>query len=309
MTDMIKEMAECCPVSGREGRLVRFIKNRLEKGEAEIDSMGNLAVTVRGRRKHDGGMTVFAVGCDFPGFFATSVSEDGKVYFSPAFPVEDLSELDGRTVVYSGKEYSIRSSAKDAEKTKLTDLFVDAGLADAGSFRPGSWFSFKTEIKSEEGRIKGICSSGLSLISAVIDAVNSLEPEFDTGFLFSVMNIQGGRGLASLGYDFDVGRAVVLRTAEIKKDHPAVLVKDCRLIPPAGLVRLVTDAASESGVQYDVTGISGRESDLSNAVLSNKGNCVISVALPAADVLTDGESVTESSLREIRDLILAIAAV
>ncbi|MBP5236021.1 MAG: hypothetical protein J6128_00545 [Clostridia bacterium] len=309
MTDMLKEMAECCPVSGREGRLLRYIKSRLEKGEAYIDGMGNLAVTVKGREKHEGGSTVFAVGCDIPGFFATSVSEDGKVYFSPTFPVEDLSELSGRTVVYSGKEYKILSAAKDAEKTRLTDLYVDAGVPGASEFRPGTWFSFRSDIKEEDGKITGICCSVLSLVKTVIDAVNSLEPEYDTGFLFSVMKIQGGRGLASLGYDFDVGRAVILRASEIKKDHPTVLVKDCRLIPPSGLVRLLTEAAGKAGVPYDVSGITGRESDLSNAVLSGRGNSVISVVLPASGVLTDSESVTESSLRELRDLILAVSAV
>ncbi|MDR0861492.1 MAG: M42 family peptidase [Oscillospiraceae bacterium] len=226
MLATLKELCALSGVTGDECEVREFIKQRVISLSEEIieDSMGNLIVFVRGRKRAKKRVMLCAH-MDEVGVIATGITDSGYVRFACAGGI-DKRVLPGKIVQFAEtagvigvKAPHLQGTSEREKATKIDELLIDIGahdrahaesliaLGDLGTFDARAFEFGGGLLKSKAIDDRLGCAVMLELIANT--------PPMDCWFAFTVQEEVGTRGaqIASFRVAPDVALIVEATTA------------------------------------------------------------------------------------------------
>ncbi len=223
MFELTRKLSLLCGVSGDEGDVRDFIKSVLPSDcQVNTDNLGNLLVYKKGR-KAPKNKVMLCAHMDEVGFIVTSVSEDGRLKFSPVGGISP-SVVFGRRVIFkngtvgviAAKPVHLLSDSEEDTQPKISSLTIDIGASDRKEAEKyialGDTCTFMSEYEELGGGfIKGKALDD-RLGCAVLLELLSKEQEYDMYCAFTVQEEVGTRGAACAAFNIKPDMAIVIET-------------------------------------------------------------------------------------------------
>lgn len=283
----LKELSELPGVSGDEGRVREFIREKLSAWgiEHDCDTLGNLYAFKNGSKGAEGGL-MLAAHMDEVGLMVSAIEKSGHLRFYKVGGIDEQI-LVSRPVrigsnaipgVIGAKAIHLQKKAEREKPLEVDKLYIDIGARDkddaAKAVKIGDYVSFAAEAATLGGSFKGKALDNRAGCAALLEI---LQRDFPGSFVavFTVQEEIGCRGAKVAAYRLNPRTALVVETTiaadlpEVReKDQVTVLGKgpaftlqdDSVITHPRVLERLVT-VAQERGIPYQFRGYTGNFTD------------------------------------------------
>ncbi len=285
----LKELSEISGVSGDEGRVRDFIRDKLTawKIEHACDSLGNLYAYKSGSKKTEKKRELMlAAHMDEVGLMVSSIEKSGHLRFYKVGGIDESFLVSKPVVVGSNavpgvigaKAIHLQKKAEREKPLEVDNLYIDIGAKDkddaARAVKIGDYVTFAAEAAQLGECFRGKALDNRAGCAALLEI---LQRDFAASFVavFTVQEEIGGRGARVAAYRLNPKTALVVETTiaadlpEIKeKDQvtalgkgPAFTLQDGSLIAhPRVLERLVA-VAQEQGIPYQFRRFAGNFTD------------------------------------------------
>jgi len=206
----LKELSELDGVSGDEGRVRKFIEEKIKDkvDSLKVDIMGNLIAFKKGTRSNR--KFVLAAHMDEVGFMVTSIEDDGTLSFAPVGGV-DPRVVVGKHVRIKGelagvigyKAIHLQKKDELLASPKFENLRINIGAKSkeeaSRNVEIGDYVTFATDFRRENARATGKAFDDRAGCAALMEILEKGERyEDDLYFAFLVQEETGLRGSAVL---------------------------------------------------------------------------------------------------------------
>ncbi|MBR6407367.1 MAG: M42 family peptidase [Clostridia bacterium] len=241
MYNYLKDICYLPGVSGCESHVASYIieQIRLHVDGLKRDSLGNVIAFKKGKKTPDGPIMV-ASHMDEVGMIVTSVDDAGRIFFDTVGGIDErilpglrvfVNDLPGQI---SLKPVHMCDKNEKSAKIETDKLFIDVGAANRdelmGSVSLGDRISFQPFYEEfGDNLIIAKALDDRAGCAIMIDLIH--QPlEYDTYFVFTVMEEVGLRGARAAAFGIAPKKAIVLETTTAV-DIDGVDEKDvvCRL--------------------------------------------------------------------------------
>ena len=221
----MKDLREICIIngsSGDESKIRKYIASKILPDEMYTDSLGNLIVFKKGRKRPKNKI-MFAAHMDEVGFMITHIDENGFLSFGEVGGINPAVVIGRGVRLESGVSGVIGTKAvhqQSAEERKnipeIKDLYIDIGAdcaEEAEKYAPlGSYAYFDDDFfEFGDGFVKGKAIDDRAGCLIMIDMINS-ETEYDAWYVFTVQEEIGTRGASAAAFTVAPDIAFVLET-------------------------------------------------------------------------------------------------
>lgn len=239
---VLKEVCLLRGVSGDEGRVRDFIRERVEKHATRVwtDPIGNLLAFKKGTegKRH----VLLAAHMDEVGFMVLGVNDNGLLSYEPVGGIDARVVVSKPVLVGDGevpgvigaKAIHLQSRAEFEKVLKHSDLYIDIGASTKEEaeklVEPGDYVSFRSDWHEfGEGLVK---AKALDDRVGCMTLMSLLENDYacDITCAFTVQEEIGLRGAACVGHSVAADEALILEgtTANDLGDVPSHL-RVCRV--------------------------------------------------------------------------------
>lgn len=218
----LKELSELDGVSGDEGRVRKFIEEKIKDkvDSLKVDVLGNLIAFKKGTRSNR--KFVLAAHMDEVGFMVTNVEDDGTLSFAPVGGV-DPRVVVGKHVRIKGelpgvigyKAIHLQKKDELLASPKFENLQVHIGAKSkeeaSRKVELGDYISFATDFRCENSRATGKAfddRAGCAVLMEIIEQEQRYEDDLYLAFL--VQEETGLRGSAVLFEQLQPNIALVI---------------------------------------------------------------------------------------------------
>lgn len=220
---MLKELTTLNGVSGKEGAVREYIKNKVAPYADEIitDKMGNLIAIKKG--KSNTKRFMICAHMDEVGFIVKGITDDGFLKFAEVGGI-DARLLVGKRV-YVGENgvtgvlgiKAVHMTTAEERKTpvKMKDMYIDIGCDSKEEAEKkaslGDYIYFDSEyVEFGNNKIKAKALDDRVGCANLIRIVEKLQPEYDTYFVFTVQEEVGLRGAKTAAKSIMPDAALIL---------------------------------------------------------------------------------------------------
>jgi len=275
---LLRALCSAAGVSGDEGRVRDYIIDRLLPlgYPMEVDNIGNLTVSVTGRRRA-GQRVMVCAHMDEVGLIIKSVDDNGFLRFETVGGIDPRVLPSKRVKVGDRGVTGVIGIAaihliKRGERRKappVEKLYIDIGAKDRDdalkAVNTGDYAAFEPDFSAMGGFIRSKALDDRVGAAAMIELIER-GVEYDADFVFTVQEEVGLRGAAIAARRIEPDIAVVMETTTAA-DFPGVDVKsritkagggvaisvmDRSTIYDRELVRLAVDTARRKGLAFQI---------------------------------------------------------
>lgn len=304
---VLKELSEVVGVSGSEGgvRAILLDAVREHVDEVKVDTIGNLMAFKRGTGRNRL-RVMLAAHMDEIGLMVVGHDNDGFLQVRPVGGV-DPRLLPG-TLFQVGPDHipgaiglkpvHLLEDGEDEQVAKIEDLVLDIGAKnkdEAKKLTPlGTYAAFTTRFREMGRTVSGKAFDDRAGCAVLVELLRGERFRFDLHAAFTVQEEIGLRGARVAAYTIEPDCAFALEGTiadDIPKDKdvspttqmgkgPAITIMDRSFVADRRLVRLLTDAADELGIPYQIKqpGVGGTDSGAIHQ--SREGVPSVTVAVP-----------------------------
>ena len=305
---ILRELSEAVGVSGDEGNVRAILLDAIREhvDEIQVDTMGNVLAFKRGtgRRRlrvmldaHMDEVGLMVVGHNGDGFLQVRTVGGIDLRLLPGTLFQVGSECVPGVVGI--KPIHLIERKEGDRVAKIKDLVVDVGAKsrdEAKSLAPvGTYISFATVYRELGPTVRGKAFDDRAGCAVMVELLRGERFRFDLYAAFTVQEEVGLRGAHTAAYTIDPDCAFALECTvadDIPKDKqgvssttelgkgPAITVMDRSFIADRRLVRLLTGAAKELDIPYQIKqpGIGGTDAGAIHR--TREGVPSIAVAIP-----------------------------
>lgn len=306
MYDLLARLSEAFGPSGdeREVRQILAAEVAGRAGEAYVDSMGNLIVSLGGEKS--GPRAMIAAHMDEVGFVVDFIDDDGYLRFKKVGGIDDRILPSTRVKVGSARVPGVigikpKHLLKGDEGDKVVasdDLFIDIGARSRAEAEEhvqiGEYAVFDTPFWSlPDGMVSGKAlddRAGCAMAATLAQQ----ELPLPVDLAFTVQEEIGLRGAkvaaARVKPDFaivlesttcaDMPDPTARRRSTLLGKGPALTFQDATSIPHRGLLELLVAAAEDEGIPYQWKQTTAGGNDAGSIHLSGGGIPTVSISLP-----------------------------
>lgn len=303
--DLLRAISLEAGASGSEGRVrERIIAQLPEKAAWQVDALGNLIVTVPGKKRPKNKVMLEAH-MDEVGFIVTYIGENGLLRFAPVGGVS-ASVICGKRAVFANgvvgvfgvtPVHQLRGDAKRAYP-EIGDMYLDIGAASkaeaAEKVSVGDTAVFLSDYEEfGEYKIKGKALDDRAGCVMLLELMRRELP-FDAVFVFTVQEEVGTRGAGAAAFTVAPDYAIVLETTTaadisgteperqvcVLGEGPAVSFMDRATVYDPKIYALAMRVAAEKKIRVQPKSYVAGGND-SGAVHKSRGGVkTVSVSLP-----------------------------
>jgi endoglucanase len=279
MDKLLNDLIHAHGVSGSEEDVREIIMHAIKDHVTgmQIDKMGNLLAIRKGTKP----MVMLAAHMDEIGLVSKSISETGRIYFSPVGGIDPLTLIGQRVHLKHGKDgrdvlHGIITTEELVDgndiydKTRFSDMFIDTGLGKADLLKKGVNVGIFIDLEQDCGVLgKDNIIYGKSLDDRLgcyilLEVARRLKGKnCEIAFVFTVQEEIGLYGAVTSAYELNPDWAIVVdvvNTYEAKGLRklgagPCLTIKDSLMITNKNLNRWITDIAKKKNIplQNDVS--------------------------------------------------------
>lgn len=220
---VLKELCALRGVSGDEGRVREYIRERIEPfaTSVKVDRMGNLIAFKRGvgeNRRH----ILLSAHMDEVGLIVRGVNESGLLSYDPVGEIDPRVIVskpvrvgDGETPgVIGAKAIHLQSAKEQAAMLPHDKLYVEIGAKDKASAEKlvelGDFISFESKwVEFGDGMVKSRALEGRAGCMVLMSLLEGQYP-CDMTCVFTVQSEIGARGAAAAAYSVESDAALIL---------------------------------------------------------------------------------------------------
>ncbi len=238
MLEKLKSLCEINGTSGREEKVREYIIEKVKgKGEYHVDPLGNLIVSVKGKRPAKN-KVMLSAHMDEVGFIITYITDDGFLKFDCVGGVDE-KVVAGRTLLVGDNEIPgvvgiraihLTEKSEEGKVPPLSKMYIDIGaknkeeaekyvsIGDSAYFISDFKLFGNNKVKSKAIDDRFGCALMLDMIEKGV--------EFDAVFAFLVQEEVGLRGAGAAAYTVKPDYSIVLE-ATTAADVAGVSGSDC----------------------------------------------------------------------------------
>lgn len=296
---LLKELTELNGVSGNEGSVRHFIKERIAPyaDEITIDSMGNVIALKKGTgtsKKRIG----FCAHMDEVGFILSKITDEGYIKFKPVGGIDERILLSKRVVIGENRVpgvigiKAIHLQSEDDRKKIISqkDMYIDIGAGSKEEAEEavslGDYIAFDSDYAEfGDGRIKAKALDDRAGCAILLECIKK-EYKNDIYFCFSVQEETGLRGATIIAHRLELDVAVVVEgttaadvpfvkegeQATVLGKGPVISFFDRGVIQNRELVSFIVSIAREKGIPYQHKSFGSGGND-TRAFIDRGGSC------------------------------------
>ncbi len=303
---LIKELTNICGVSGDEGAVRAFLKEKIAPfaDEITVDTIGNLIAKKNGSSEKK---IMLAAHMDEVGFIVSGINDKGYVQFKNVGGIDTRVMLSKKVLVGENKVpgvigiKAIHLQEKSERETvpKVKDLYIDIGADNKEEAEKyvniGDYVSFDTEFEmlgKNTFKAKAIddragCAILLELIKKPV--------KYDTYFCFTTQEEVGLRGATACAHRVNPDACLVIESTTCndvygcdEKDYvtnlgggAAITFMDGRHIADRELFKWLFEATKAAGIPVQLKRATAGGNDSGKIHLARGGVKTVSVSVPA----------------------------
>lgn len=320
----LKELCRVSAVSGREGGICSFIKEKIEKYVdcVSVDTLGNLIACKKGR--DSARKLMLCAHMDEIGFIVNFIEDSGLLRVAAIGGVDFASRAYSRVVSESG----VAGVLVPEDCTKPADIKADKCYIDIGAkskkeaerkARIGDFFVAREELfRLGSSRVSGKALDdrvGCLVLLEVARRLGNESLEYDVYFVFSVQEEVGCRGSRTATYAIAPTEAIcidVTRTGDVPGAKPmacalgkgvAIKVKDSSVICSEQIVSALSDVAKKEGIRTQMEILEGGGTDTSSMQMIGAGSLAGALSIPTRYIHTGVETCDLSDVEACVELL------
>ena len=330
MRNHLEALCKLSGVSGDEGRVRDYILAQAKAHETRVDALGNVFVSVAGRRRMNT-RVLLAAHMDEVGFIVTAVTKDGFLKFAAVGGIDPrvllgkrvLVGQDARPGIIGVKPVHLSSAEERRRAPKVEALFIDIGAQSEAEalvlVALGDFVSFARDW-AEIGA--GIASPALDdrIGCAVLLSLLEQTLPFDVTLAFTVQEELGLRGAMTAAHSQAPDIALILEgtTAADLAGVPAhrkVCTLGAGVVIPfmdggtrydPGLYQSVTALATAQNIPWQVKNVIAGGTDAAALQQRASGARVLTLAAPVRNIHSGQNFAYTSDLEHLQALTLAV---
>jgi len=301
---LLERLCNACAVSGDEGEVRQIVlaEVRPHADEVQVDALGNVLVTRRGRGRNRLRIMLDAH-MDEVGFMLVAEEGDGLYRFELVGNI-DVRYLPGKAVMV-GKDHTpgvigtgpVHLAGSDELKRKpaLDSLRIDLG--PGGRAKLGDWATFATQFRRVGPTLHSKAIDDRIGVASLIELLKTAPDHIDLLLAFSVQEEIGLRGAKVAGYRFDPDLAIAVDATPAHDlprydgqesafyntklgQGPAIYVYNASTIDDPRLVEFLRQTAESEHIPYQVRQPGGGGTDAGAIQRGRAGIPVVSVSVP-----------------------------
>lgn len=322
MKELIKALVESYGPAGSEEQVRELIAAQVQglATSVEVDALGNLIATVRG--KGGGRRIMLAAHMDEIGVVVSHVDEKGFLRFQPIGGVQTRTLVGGRVRFANGVRGAIGAEQKHlgpGDLPRMDQLFIDVGARSRETcpVHVGDMACFDRDFVDLGDRLMAKAFDDRIGCAILIQVLKELgETPHDVYLVFTVQEELGLRGAqtAAFGVDADLGIAVdVTLTGDTPEARtmavslgggPAIKVKDRGMLTHRGVRQWMVDTARAAGLPYQLEVLEAGTTDGMAMQTTKAGMPVGVLSVPTRHVHTPSEMIDyQDVLNSVRLLV------
>ena len=303
----LKQMCAIPAVSGREGRLSAWLKEKIEGSvdSVRVDTLGNLIAHKKGRVGEN--KIMLCAHMDEIGFLVNFIEDNGLIRIAPLGGVSLSAYAYSKVVSENGVNGIILPEA-DVKPSELKSdkMYIDIGAKDRkeaerrvrlGDFFVGAGEIYKLCGKRVAGRPLDDRVGCLVLLE-LAERLKDAELDSDIYFVFSVQEEVGCRGSRTATYGIQPTEALcfdVTLTGDVPGAKAmacklgggtAIKIKDSSVICHPETVRRLTDIAKAEGIAHQSEILIAGGTDTSSMQLTAGGAMAGALSIPTRNIHT-----------------------
>lgn len=217
----LKELSDIPGVSGFEGKVREFIKEKIKDkvDQIEVDKLGNLIAFKKGKVNKK---LIISAHMDEVGFIVSNIEEDGKLSILPLGSIDPRVVLGKKVVVGEKQILGVIGSKpihlmEGYEKVSFENIKVDIGTTKKqeaeAKVKIGDFVSFAPNAMVHGEWISGKALDDRGGCSLLIDLIlEDLDLYYDTFFAFVIQEETGLRGSGPCAFKIKPDLAIVIET-------------------------------------------------------------------------------------------------
>ncbi len=309
---LMERLCTACAVSGDEGEVRAIVLEqvqqdvRIKGGEVKVDALGNVLVSLPGRKGRSARPRVMlSAHMDEVGFMITREEEEGIYRFETVGGL-DVRQIVGKPV-WIGRQHllgvigakPIHLTKRDELKTviSLDTLRIDTGLGKT-KVQVGERASFATPFVRLGASLRGKALDNRLGVSVLIELVKNAPPNIDLLAAFTVQEEIGGRGARVAAYGFNPDMAFALDSTPAYDlptwdesenavynsrlgQGPAIYLADAGTLSDPRLIRHLAESAEAARIPYQFRQPGGGGTDAGAIHKQRAGIPSVSVSVPS----------------------------
>lgn len=303
---LIKELVNLCGVSGDEGEVRAFLKEKIAPFADEIivDAIGNLIALKKGDNSKK---IMLAAHMDEVGFIISGINDKGYLEFKTVGGIDTRVMLSKKVLIGKNKipgvigikAIHLQEKADRESVPKVKDLYIDIGAENKEDAEKvvsiGDYAAFDTRFEmlgDDTFKAKAVddragCAILLELIKKPV--------KYDTYFVFTTQEEVGLRGATVAAHRVNPDACMVLEATSCNDvyecpEHEyvtsigkgaAITFMDGRHIAPKDIFKWLCGAARDAGISFQLKRSISGGNDSGKIHLAKGGVKTISVSVPA----------------------------
>lgn len=302
---LIKELTNICGVSGDEGEVREFLKEKIAPyaDEITVDTIGNLIALKKGSNEK---RIMLAAHMDEVGFIVSGINDKGYLEFKPVGGIDTRVMLSKKVVIGKNKipgvigikAIHLQEKSERESVPKKKDLYIDIGAEnkeEAEKFvSMGDYVAFDTEFEMlGEKTFKAKAIDDRAGCAILVELMKQ-PVKYDTYFCFTTQEEVGLRGATVCAHRVNPDACMVLESTTCndvygcgEKDYvtnvgggAAITFMDGRHIADRELFRWLYDAAKAEKIPVQLKRATAGGNDAGKIHLARGGVKTISVSVP-----------------------------
>lgn len=328
---LLKKLTETFGVSGYEMPVRRLIEQEISPfcDRVRTDSMGNLIAYRAAAKNSETAKTVLlSAHMDEVGFIVTGISDEGYLSFEsvggidPKILISQKVGINGISGVISLKAVHLSSKDELKDGVKEEKLYIDIGAASRAEAEeivmPGDYCEFDSEYVEFGDMIK---AKALDDRVGCAIMIEMLKKPHDVNLYctFTVQEEVGLRGAAAAVYGLHPDYAVVIESTTCSDmtgtpdnlcvtksgGGAAISVLDSASHASAEVAKMLTDAARNSGIPYQLKASTAGGNDAGAIYLSNGGIKTASISVPCRYIHSPVCVMNKNDYKSCGDIVAA----
>lgn len=329
--DLLERLSNASAVSGNEGAVRKIVMSEIKNlaDDIQIDSMGNVLVTKRGKGNNLP-KVMLAAHMDEVGFMITSDDGDGLFGFTTVGGI-NTSYLAGIPVLVGDNQINgviglkpihLTTVGERKNKLSVSSLKIDLGPGNKSKAKIGDWATFANKFNKIGPSLRGKALDDRIGITSLITLLRNAPKNIDFMAAFTVQEEIGLRGAQVAGYTLNPDIAIALDCTPAMdlpmwddsentlyrtkiNQGPAIYVADGGTLADPRLVRHLKSVGDTYNIPYQLRQPGGGRTDASAIQLQRGGIPSISVSVPGRYLHTPASIVRHSDWKNSIALIHA----
>lgn len=332
---MLRELTEINGVSGDEGRVRKYIKEKITPlcDDIKVDSMGNMIALKKGTGETRHKIMVCAH-MDEVGFIVSDVTADGFVKFKPVGGIDKRILLTQRVViddvrgsvdgVIGIKAVHLQTADERKKVVPMDSLYVDIGAKDKADalkyVAKGDSISFNSDYAEfGDGCIKAKALDDRAGCAMLIRLMQ-LSCESDIYFCFNTQEEVGLRGARIAAHRLGADIAFVLESTtaadipfvddclrcSVQGEGPVISLLDRASCSDKYLNSFVIDAAKKHGIKYQLKKTVNGGNDAGAIQTSANAVRTCAVSLPCRYIHSPVSTVKKADIEDMYKLMKCV---